>query len=142
MIVNLDSNTDLVVQWWDPEKAAKAVTAAKLPRPFNSSAAQLFVLPHISTGTSYESTGTSYELLTQIIRDAAKGINSVLAATAIDHACARVKSFTDFGDDWDGEGANAPCSELLDAALLFLRRLQPWHPNSVGDIGFAWAASN
>lgn len=121
MIGNLDSNTDLVVQWWDPERAAKAVTPAKLPRPFNSSAAQLFVLPPVCTGTSYE-------LLTQIIRDATKGINSVLAATAIDHACARVKSFTDFGDDWDGEGARAPRSELLDASLLFLRRLQPWHP--------------
>ena len=101
MIGNLDLNTDLVVQSWDPEKAATAFTPAKLPRPFNSSAAQLFVLPPVSTGTSYE-------LLTQIIRDETKGINSVLAATAIDHACARVKSFTDFGDDWDGEGAGAP----------------------------------
>jgi hypothetical protein len=42
--------------------------------------------------------------------------------------CAGLKSFEKLGDDWDGEGASAPSLILLDAALRFLRRLQPWHP--------------
>ncbi len=118
------SNTYLVVQSWDPEEAAQTSATTKRPSLFISSAAQQLVLRPASTGTA------DRNAVTQIFSDVMKGIDSVLVGTAIDidHACARVRAFRRFGDDWDGEGANAPRSELLDAALLFLRRLQPWHP--------------
>jgi hypothetical protein len=119
----LDSNAELIVRCWDPEEAAQTSTAAVRSAVVSSAAQQLVLRP------SKRGTATDwYALLAQDSDDEAKGIDSVLLATAIDHACARVKSFKKFGHDWDGEGAQAPRSDMLDAALLLLRRLQPWHP--------------
>jgi hypothetical protein len=112
---NLASNPRLVVQHWDPEEAAHP-RAIKGNSFAVSSAAQQFVLPRANGGTAIWATAL------------VSAIDSALTATDIDHACARIRSFENFDTDWDGEGAEAPNPELLNAALRFLRRLQPWHP--------------
>lgn len=118
----LDTNTELVVRRWNPEIAAQ-VRASLLSNVLSKTAEKL-VLHTTKNGTAELNL-----LVRELFRaDAKQTIASVLAGTSIDHACARIKLFGNYKQDWDGEGAAAPKSELLNAALRFLRRLQPWHP--------------
>jgi hypothetical protein len=115
MTLTLASNPRLVVQHWDPEEAAHPRSVTRKYFAI-SSAAQQLVLRGANGGTANWRAALP------------TAIDSALAATAIDHACARIRSFKSLDSDWDGEGAEAPSPALLDAALRFLRRLQPWHP--------------
>ncbi|MEY9578689.1 hypothetical protein ABIE88_006265 [Bradyrhizobium diazoefficiens] len=47
---------------------------------------------------------------------------------------ARLKTFADYGDDWDSRGACAPMPRAINAALRYLTFLQPWHPNPLATI--------
>jgi hypothetical protein len=47
----------------------------------------------------------------------------------IEDSLARLKEFGAYPDDWDSNGALAPTKKGINAALLYLTLLQPWHPS-------------
>lgn len=54
---------------------------------------------------------------------------SSFSIDTIEHACARLSSFQQYEEDWDGEGGKKPNAALITAAMTFVRRLEPWHPS-------------
>src|SRR5262249_18801031 len=46
----------------------------------------------------------------------------------IEDSLARLKEFGAYPNDWDSNGALAPTKDAINAALLYLTLLQPWHP--------------
>jgi len=61
-------------------------------------------------------------------------ITSALRTADIEHASARLKSFKAFPDDWDGENGMSPDEDVIDSAIVFLQRLQPWHPRPLSSL--------
>src|SRR5260221_14628633 len=78
-----------------------------------------------------------------IVKGAATTIKS---AGAWEPAVQKIVGFQDLGDDWDGQGAKAPCRELLESAIglaytFHENGVVPPHsvvPSIDGSIVFEW----
>jgi hypothetical protein len=52
----------------------------------------------------------------------------------IEDSLARLRQFGAYPDDWDSNGALAPTKDAINAALLYLTLLQPWHPTPLATL--------
>jgi hypothetical protein len=46
----------------------------------------------------------------------------------VERGIARLKTFGDYSDDWDSNGAVAPKQRSINSALQYITTVQPWHP--------------